>query len=46
LRSLREEKEAREEVAKEVITYSLDKSLNKQQLIVKIEKLKQEIEEY
>jgi hypothetical protein len=33
-------------VTKKAITSSLDKSLNKQQLIVKIGKLKQEIEEY
>jgi DNA repair exonuclease SbcCD ATPase subunit len=46
LRGLRKEKEAREEVTKEAITSSPDKSLNKQKLIAKIEKLKQEIEEY
>jgi hypothetical protein len=33
-------------VTKKEITSSLNKSLNKQQLIVKIGKLKQEIEEY
>jgi hypothetical protein len=46
LRGLRKEKEAREEVTKEAITSSPDKSLNKQKLIAKIERLKQEVEEY
>jgi hypothetical protein len=46
LRGLRKEKEAREEVTKKTTTSSLDKSLSKQQLIVKIGKLKQEVAEY
>jgi hypothetical protein len=46
LRGLRKEKEAREEITKEEITSSLDKSLNKQRLIAKFKRLKQEVEEY
>jgi hypothetical protein len=46
LRGLRKEKEAREEVTKQATTSSLDKSLSKQQLIVNIGKLKQEVAEY
>jgi hypothetical protein len=46
LRGLRKEKEAQEEVTKKTTTSSLDTSLRKQQLIVKIGKMKQEIEEY
>jgi hypothetical protein len=46
LRSLRKEKEAREMVTKKVLTPSPDKSLNEQTLLTKIERLKQEIEEY
>ena len=43
---MRKEKETREMVAKETLTPSPDKSLKKQKLIAKIERLKQEIEEY
>jgi hypothetical protein len=46
LRSLRKEKEAREMVAKEVLTPSPDQSLNEPTLLIEIEILKQEIEEY
>jgi hypothetical protein len=46
LRGLRKEKEAREEVIEKTTTSGPDKSLSKQQLIVKIGKLKQEVAEY
>ena len=46
MRGLRKEKESREEATKKETTSSLDKSLSKQQLIVNIGKLKQEVSEY
>ena len=46
LRSFRKEKEAQEMVAKEVLTPSPDQSLNEPTLLIEIERLKQEIEEY
>jgi translation initiation factor 1 (eIF-1/SUI1) len=46
LMAFRKEKEAQEEITKEATKYSSDKSLNKQRLIAKIERLKQEVEEY
>jgi len=46
LRSLRKEKEAREMVSKEVLTPSPYQSLNEPTLLIEIERLEQEIEEY
>jgi len=46
LRSLRKEKEAREMVAKELLIPILEQSLNEPTLLMEIERLKQEIEEY